>query len=180
MEKSSSKARGLGRIAVVAALGLVSAFAAYGVGYLSKIGPNPLRIQAAHASSISNLPPLSMDNSDIAAVRSIPIKPSEDIRMMAGGNNPMPQYLTPSPFWPNYSANPSGFESGMPESAGSTTNSQPKLSTASELLTVTPQMLVNFFRPGSTNGAGVSVVAPVSFTPAVPAGQDSSATYKSP
>jgi hypothetical protein len=52
---------------------------------------------------------------------------------------------------------------------------------ANDLLVITPQMLVEYFKPmsGTTNGSGAAVIVPVTFTPATPTAQPSSkAIYK--
>jgi hypothetical protein len=62
-------------------------------------------------------------------------------------------------------------DSPLPEDANSFRNSPAATVPASDLLVITPQMLVDYFKPGQspTNAANVSVLVPVGFTPAIPA-----------
>jgi hypothetical protein len=61
-------------------------------------------------------------------------------------------------------------DSPQPEDANSLTNSPAAPAPASDLLIITPQMLVDYFKPGQspTNAANASVLEPVGFTPAIP------------
>jgi hypothetical protein len=186
MRESTGKNRVFGKIAMVAVLGLVSVLGAQGVGYLAKIGPGPLRFQAPHAANPTmNLPPLPKADrgvSDVAGTESIVVKPSENITYRAGFPSAaasLPaRFFTPWALWPNLAPD---ADSLLPEVTAPPADSTPAPSAAGDLLTITPQMLVDYFRPqGSTNGAGVAVQVPVSFTPATPAAPDSGATYESP
>ncbi|MBC8095395.1 MAG: hypothetical protein H7Y43_06260 [Akkermansiaceae bacterium] len=73
------------------------------------------------------------------------------------------------------------MDSMLPQPLAQSQNSETAQPAANELLIVSPQMLIDYFKPmaGSTNGSGVSVLMPVNFTPATPAATPSSrAIYK--
>jgi hypothetical protein len=175
MGKSFPGAGRLFGIMVVAALGTATV-ESHSVerGYLASKyttppGPVTLRFQSPRSSNPVPLPPLIEDDSNV---------PTADISNASEANpgwtNPNASLMTPD----------DSMESMLPPLTNSSTNSFAPAATANDLLIITPQMMVDYFRPlhGSTNGVGVSVPVPVNFlppiVPAPAAPLSSSATYK--
>ena len=130
-------------------------------GYLSKIGPAPLRFQTERDSRPLNLPPLAMDEVNIPVVTTMPLEtddPTPAVRYAAAAVPP-------------------------PASDGSPTNTPPPSLPAGDLLTTTPQMLIDYFKPlhFGDNARSASVLLPVNFIPATPAPPPaSSGNYQTP
>ncbi|MBC8094599.1 MAG: hypothetical protein H7Y43_02190, partial [Akkermansiaceae bacterium] len=145
---------------VMALSGFATAHAA-GVGYLVKTGPVPLRFQPAVVQKAQVLMPLP-DNSPLNSVSTPPVQPASELnsRGFALPHSPLEPLL-----------NPGNMDSMLPQPLAQSQNSETAQPAANELLIVSPQMLIDYFKPmaGSTNGAGVSVLMPVNFTPATPA-----------
>ena len=143
-------------------------------GYLSKGGPAPLRFQPEHTQDLSLLPPLPGADkpADASPVTTPPIsQPS------AASTNAVVLSATSYPTIPgNINVN-----SMLPDPYNGGANLGVQGS-ANDLLAITPQMLVEYFRPGggTTNSANFSVFVPVNFTPATPPSPapGSSATYR--
>jgi hypothetical protein len=141
--------------------------------YLPRVGPAPLRFQKPRLAKPLALPPLARDDG----------LPEGSAKTSSIANSA----LTIDPnFFPNISLQPTQF-SGAPlktvngdsthSASGNSVTNSPGGTTANDLLIVSPQMLLDYFRPidGWTNTA---VVAPVPFMPAIPAPPSSSALYK--
>lgn len=172
---------GLLRIRIFAAstvmLACCAAPAARGAeAYLTQIGPPPLRFSLATAHFSFTLPsalvertaPTNAEEITMAKTNSVD-KPAET-NVVAVQQTPAPASTTTNsiaPVQPNPVGQPNPVNSAS----------------ANDLLVVSPQMLTEFFKPGSdaTNSANTPVVmpAPVGFTPpsAVPSSQ---AIYRSP
>lgn len=180
MINSPAKARHLLGFALATALGLATTNAQVS-GYLAKGGPAALRFQTVHPQNLSILPPLPKP--DVKVDRTSPAKNT------ATAQPPLISVSNPGPVWTPPFANPvatvpntlAAYSLLPPQNFGVTNPAAPG-STANDLLNITPQMLVEYFRPvnGAPNSAGVSVYVPVPFTPATPAapGPSSSATYR--
>ena len=187
MGKRSSETCGLCGIALVLALGTVNSLAVPAEGYLAKVGPVPLRFQEVHPLNLMALPPLAMDDGTNSDTNSIPDKVCDDSLASAGlasSSAGVPQaFFAPASTWLNRlstlddtNAPQAGFGIPLPESA-------PPRPAASDLLAMTPQMFMDYFKPlqSGTNGAGIAVQFPVEFMPATPpATPASSATYRTP
>lgn len=155
------------------------------IGYLAKVGPVPLRFQP-RPTKIAILPPLPEDSPAPAANPSTPTPASD--------SNPIPD---PKPGAPTESAPvepppPTAPLSDLLEEKN-TDSLLPRVETpamipdekphsANDLLVITPQMLIDYFKPAggsTTNTTGVSVLGPVNFMPPAPSTPPSSrAVYK--
>jgi hypothetical protein len=166
MIKHFFKARRLGL--VWAALPLLLCLPANGGAYLPAIGPVPMRFEAAAvpAKILAWIPSVA-DKPAAPAVTNLPPAIPAVSTEIAGAIPPM-----------GTKADSPG--SSMPENLS--TNSPPEAHSAGDLLVVTPEMLVDYFKPGSdaTNQTNVRVVTPVGFMPPPSVASPSSqASYRS-
>jgi hypothetical protein len=140
-----------------------------GAAYLPLVGPPPMRFEKAMAVSkeVSWTPPalfppaVAVDTNLLSANSAIPV------------NN----VVLPHPV-----IEPANTPVPLPPE-NSSTNSAVQTRSANELLMVTPEMLVDYFKPNNnaTNAANVHVLVPVNFTPPASASISSSqASYRSP
>ncbi len=174
---SSSKTSRLLALALVVA-GLVTVKAS-GVGYLAKIGPTPLRFRPAPApKALVSLPLLDKSQSPLATdATPTPNPPVQPAATPTPDNFGIPDSDSNIDSLPDTS----NMESMLPQPIARSSDTQIAAPAANEMLVVTPQMLIDYFKPmaGATNGAGVSVLMPVHFTPPIPSAPPSSrATYK--
>jgi hypothetical protein len=154
--------------------------------YLPRVGPVPLRF----APIISNrliLPPLAMSDKELNRPSPMPAKTNETTVADIGPlNNAAAQTVIQARSPANTGMDPAGLHPEPIISPGS----------ANDLLNISPQMLVSFFKPNAANtnsyggsngsghppGPGTEVVVPMEFgfTPPVPKASGSSqATYRS-
>lgn len=137
--------------------------------YLPLAGPAPLRFEADMAQTFVFSPAKSDDPTPVVETVEPPANAAPETALVSttntNANAAQPTLVTPS--------------------IGESTASTPAAASpaAGDMLVVTPQMLAEFFKPmpGATNGAGVSVFAPVplGFTPPVERTPPSSrATYR--
>ncbi len=185
MGKSSAKACGLLGLALATALGLGPGPAtarAQVSGYLAKSGPAALRFQAVHPQNLSILPPLPKPEVKVPDRTSLAKSAVTSQPPLILVSNQSPAWTPPYANPPVTVPNPLASYSLLPPQNFGITNPAFPGSTANDLLNITPQMLVEYFRPviGAPNSAGLSVFVPVQFTPATPAapGPASSATYR--
>ena len=149
-------------------------------GYLSIVGPTPLRFQTDRNTPQRQLPPLEMQNSTDSDVITFPtnIANPESITYTAASHTnaptqynfwPFPTWYWPTPDWSNSPS--SGGSVPPPPTEPAPTNTVYSPHTASDLLVVTPQMLVDYFKQtqSTTNDVEPAARAPVEFTPANPA-----------
>jgi hypothetical protein len=166
-----------GRLLVLALAVTASSPRLSGEGYLAKTGPVPLRFRIEKPPGTAlRLPPLPKDAAPVATITNeISQTNSVDSQISFNG----------SPVLPSASSDPSLFNGmSMPPflvpQGEYPTNSASGPGSANDLLNITPQMFVEYFRPapGLTNGAGVSVSVPVGFMPPPPpVSPGSKATY---
>lgn len=143
-----------------------------GGSYLPLVGPPPLRFEKAmnHARiswipPVMNSPPLATETNTIRVTPSIP---SENV-VVAPPATPINTVT--------------GIAPVLVEPDKLSTNSIVQTRSANDLLVVTPEMLVDYFKPNNnmTNAGNVRVIAPVSFSPpastSIPSSQ---AIYRSP
>ena len=131
---------------------------AWGAGYLPLVGPPPLRFEKAANSAriFSWTPPV------LAPATSTPPPVTAETNS---------QYVTSTMSANNVISSPAAIEpaSVPPKSPPeySSTNSIVPTRPANDLLVVTPEMLVDYFKPNrdAANAANVHVLAPVNFTP---------------
>ena len=164
--------------ALVLALAVpASAYTVGGEGYLAKSGPVPLRFQIRKAAANSfKLPPLPDDAPSAAAT-------TNEIAQTAPTGTQVSSNGTPEVV--SASSDPNFFNAmGLPPffvpQGENPTNAAAGPGSANNLLSITPQMFVEYFRPtpGLTNGAGMSVSVPVGFMPPPPpVSPGSKATY---
>jgi hypothetical protein len=174
MRKSSLRASGFLSLVLAASME-TTIVEARSPGYLARTGPVPLRFQLPPASEIAALPPLPNDDRPVSS------------QSPTGENlNPSPSSDAASMVAPESVATAlnenTGPETLLPIPADSFTNSAAAISTANDLLIVTPQMLAAYLIPtrGATNTAPIAVIAPIRFTPPAPAHTppSSRATYR--
>jgi hypothetical protein len=154
--------------------------AASGTGYLPRVGPSPLRLQTVVERFVPpDMPPLA-ENDD---------PPQPEVTSPAP--DPMSNafkledYLTPNAsLWTGIVENLVGSARRSSEPENPPQEPATSVSSANDIVVVTPQMLVEYFRPGAsgTNGGVASVTVPVDFTPPTThtTPQSSRATYMSP
>ena len=175
-----------------------------GAAYLAVVGPCPLRYQPPQITQPLYLPPLVMQ--DPAAPRIIGsytnnITGPPEV-LTAVSPDPAPPQYTPfdySPFggaWVNSLVGLSAYNSLLPKATEPApipavvdyrSNAAPAVPTASAassappMMVVTPQMLVDYFKPGrpATNSPSAGGSGPVGFTPAPPP-PTSNASHRSP
>ena len=111
------------------------------------------------------------NSSDLTGVPNITDNSTQTVQYTAGFLDLPGGFLMPSRLWSSRLSGMNNADSPLPEDANSFTNSPAAMVPASDLLVITPQMLVDYFKPGQspTNAANVSVLVPVGFTPAIPA-----------
>jgi hypothetical protein len=156
-------------------------------GYLPTVGPTPLRFQSDRNLPLRELPPLAMQNNTASDVTSFPTNvanPESVIYTAASHTNAPPQYFWPFPSWywpsPDWSnPPPQGEEIPRPPVEPAPTNTVYTPHTASDLLVVTPQMLVDYLKQSQseTNTVSPSAQAPVEFTPANPSPAPASSAH---
>ncbi len=155
--------------AILIALASLTELPASDAAYLPLIGPPPLRFEKATDGSkkIIWIPPALVQPA--VAVETNP--PSVTSSM------PVNNIVQPPPA----NGPASGPVSVSPENLSTKSTEQTK--SANDLLVVTPEMLVDYFKPNNnaTNAANVRVLAPVNFTPPASVSMPSSqAIYRSP
>lgn len=172
MGTTSSNVRGALLSALAAFIGSTLALAG-GDAYLPRIGPVAMRFQAAHPQDLSILPPLPKNASKASEKHSAndagatpPPSDQSNLVLSAVSYPVLPDSVNQSPMIPG------------PMYGGTNPAFMPP--TANDLLPISPQMMVEYFRPGKgSNSAGASVFVPLNFTPATPAPvAPSSATYR--
>ncbi|HZL42456.1 MAG TPA: hypothetical protein VFD66_04175 [Verrucomicrobiae bacterium] len=102
---------------------------------------------------------------------------------VSGSSTGIPaELLAPYAMWWSRFAGTNSVESMPAGNPGFPTNSFVGIPPASDLLPVSPEMLVEYFKPvqGPTNSASATVMVPLGFTPAAPPARGSSAVYRSP
>ena len=138
-----------------------------GGAYLPLVGPPPLRFEVAinRAKLVSWATPV-LPPPVVAAETNLPS--TTDTDSTASANVPPP-------------ASAQARRPGSLPPENLSTNSAPQGQSANDLLVITPEMLVDYFKPGNdaTNATRVRVLAPVDFTPPASASIPSSqAIYK--
>ena len=156
--------------------------------YLPTVGPTSLRFQKVQVFKPLKVPPLSMENASLTDETGAPEKMSNPLS--PSGLNDIPaRYFLPTTLWLNRLSGQGEIESTPGadiyySASNPSTNSQPTIAPASDLLNISPQMLAEYFKPGQplrSKGANTSVYVPVDFKPATPTvTPPSSATYNSP
>lgn len=155
--------------ATVAALLLCTARESRGSnGYLSQIGPPPLRFSLATASLSFILPPSLINVPLPTNTTKIASSPTP-----TAGTNSTPGFTGPK------MASTSVFTTST--SPDPSENAPQPTPAASDMLVVSPQMLTEYFKPdpNGPNSGGVLVPVPVGFTPPT-VKPSSQATYRSP
>jgi hypothetical protein len=166
---------------------LTAAFNINGEGYLSKVGPVPLRFQLERPSGTVVLPPLP----DESEPPESPAEPPPDDRLsfLPGiMKDELPnRFFLPSSLAMNQLSGTLLAESPAPAGTSTETKSTETGSPASDLLGVPSEMFVDYFKPvpGYTNSPNAVVTVPLQFSPAIPsttaaAAGASRATYRSP
>ena len=155
-------------------------------GYLPRVGPAPLRFEAPRvpALSISKLPPLPKQDTQALPTHVPPPKPEGNPDSNKTGSTATPPMTSPD------GANSEDDPYSLLPAQNVPTHWTGGTPSANDLLAVSPQMLIDYFKPMSnwTNGGahmlfpvnlGAGLAAP-NFTPAIPAPilPPSSATYK--
>lgn len=156
---------------LAAVLAIVQAQAA-NPGYLRKTGPVPIRFHVVKPAA-TPLPPLPAAIEAPATTEQEPAPASEAVTS-SEQRKPLAVESAVESFLKQ------NVETLLPKPAEPDAEAKGQQS-ANELLVISPQMLIEYFRsaPGATNGAGVSALVPVQFTPAIPAAHPSSrAIYK--
>lgn len=183
MRKNSSKRCVLYGIVLAAAWRIGGPAASDGESYLPTVGPPPLRYYSVRTLGAFNLPPLPSESGDSADVTVCPASTGDltPLRSSVLTETPV-DFLLPAALWLSRFSGTNGLGSLLPTSLVSLTNSIAVCSAAGDLLAVTPEMLVDYFKPAQcpSNAANIMVVVPLGFTPATPAGAASSATYRTP
>jgi hypothetical protein len=152
-------------------------------GYLAEVGPAPLRFQAVLIYSPSPLPPLPEE----PAPEPIPMPQSPEPAynpVLNPDQTELPdKFFTPaSLFYQQLLARLASQTTAPEPSVAPADPSDPQHAqgAASDLLSLPPEMLVEYFKPfqGATNGAYGRMLLPLQFMPAQPASPGSKATYK--
>jgi hypothetical protein len=142
-------------------------------GYLPKSGPPALRFQTVHKFDRSLLPPLPRGDE----LPADPAPPSPDAGIPADSTNAVVSAASTNAV----AAPDPDMVSMLPQVYGAT-NSGAAVLTSNDLLATTPQMFIEYFRPGEGRGnsTNFSVFMPVNFAPATPPPPPppSSATYR--
>ncbi len=184
-----SKTRIGGTCACVLALGIVAPLdVARAGGYLSEVGPAPLRYQNQKASARTvRLPPLPKEDTPVStnappAESAFIFTPDFLFAPVAPliSSSPPPAAVPSATVVTNLSR---ATEPSTPATTGDEhrADSPPGQTSANDLLDITPQMFVEYFKPApsSTNAPGASVFVPVGFTPPAPGSAPSKAGYNS-
>ena len=134
-----------------------------GAGYLPILGPSPLRFQPARSKALP-LPPLDMGNTEaLAGSNSLPdlSQVPAVAKLTAPSNSPAAN----PPRAPFTSESPDAFDDAAQITIAVSPQALSEPAAPNPL--VTPQMLVQFFKPGgqTTNGGGISIVVPVDPAP---------------
>ena len=152
-------------------------------GYLAKVGPTPLRYQVLRLEKPLNLAPLPLEPEDKSGnSRTLDLRSNEALAGRASAEIPA-EILAPYTMWWSRFAGTNRQEILAQPNPEYLTNSIQAMPPASDLLPVSPEMLVEYFKPvqGPTNSASATVMVPLDFTPAAPvAPRGSSAIYRSP
>lgn len=173
-------------LAVAWRIVVTGGFRTSGESYLPKVGAPPLRYQALHAANPSDLPPLPSEDGKSADENGVPATPTvlAPFRSSAVAGAPADPSQPPG-LWLSHLASANSLD--LPRSPDSiqVTNPVATLATASDLLGVSPEMLIDYFKPAlstvaPTNAAALTVVVPIQFTPATPPASASTATYQTP
>lgn len=162
---------------VVLAIVMAQAAQTHGAGgYLATVGPVPLRIQTARTVRNAVLPPLPAEPGSpantAAPVQSASANTPLDTSAFLIPGSPLESIL-------RYLSSARIQFGTVPSQSSQPANHIEELAPAADLLIITPQMLVDYFKPvpGSTNA---TVVVPVTFTPPTSAAPARSrATYNS-
>ena len=205
MGNDLSKQRIAWWLAPAAALGLAASSGPSGGGYLPKTGPTPLRFQVVQESNAFVLPPLAMEESNGPEFTNLP--PAQDTSQAvhysaASKEAPSPMPFWPAPMWVNpypgfYGPEPPGPANPEPKLPGHSkpdnrpatnpvanpaTNASPGNGAAGDVLKVTPDMLVDYFKPARvpTNAPGGAATTPMEFVPALPSTPTSKPTDGTP
>jgi hypothetical protein len=172
----------LGGVALAALALFVGLLKTAGEGYLSRVGPAPIRYQPPAVASFV-LPPLPSQNPTSAVPEQLP-EPAESFTMVPSQSPPEipPQLSAPPGLWLDRVTQTNAFESMLPSPIVSSATSVVTVTPASNLLPAGPEVLIDYLRfvNGATNAAGASVLVPLQFTPAMPEEHSSSATYRTP
>ena len=177
-----------GGCAGVLALGIFTSRHAFAGAYLADVGPTPLRYQTPKSpAKIIRLPPLATEEEPVSTNAAVsvsvpasapPASPAPAVRLVS--SSPGPRIVPPPTAATNVS---NATETAGPATAANEqpADSQPDASSANDLLGITPQMVVEYFKPAQspTNAPGASVYVPVGFTPPAPASAPSKAAYNS-
>jgi hypothetical protein len=137
--------------------------------YLPLVGPPPMRFEKATDGStkISWTPPALIPPAVVVEPTPQNVTPTIPVNNVVSPHSVVEPAKTPVPL----------------PTENLSTNSTVQAKSANELLLVTPEMLVDYFKPNhnATNAANVRVLAPVNFTPPASASMPSSqASYISP
>jgi len=153
---------------ILVALAALTELPTRGAAYLTVVGPPPMRFEKATDGSkqISWTPPALI--SPVAIETNLPsVTPTI----------PVNNAVSPHPV-----IQPANTRVALP-GENLATNSVVQTGAANEMLPVTPEMLVDYFKPNNnaTNTANVRVLVPVNFTPPASVSMPSSqAIYRSP
>lgn len=173
----------------------VSSQAGLPSGYLRCTGPVPLRF-AAETTGLDGceLPPLLMEDDAPASTNlvspennasALPGKPTVTVTATNSAESIAPDAMANQN--QSIAAGFDGDPLAIPQPLSPpSTPASPEIATAasaSDLLVVTPQMLVDYFKPSraTTNSAGTAIFVPLGFTPPAPMAvtpPSSSATYR--
>lgn len=174
MGKHTITACGSFAIVLVIAFGIPTA-RTHALGYLAKVGPVPLHFQPPRDPSlpVQELPPLLKEDP-----RPDSSAPRLGIYQFVPGLSLMTDILLEATA--NHMLMRSDhYDSLLPPAAMVSGAMSPDRSPVNDLLGISPQMLVNYFKPAPGGTNGVNVLVPVDFMPAGPTiVPDSSATYK--
>jgi len=149
-----------------------------GIGYLPRVGPPTLRITvrpllpkpfaAVVVPPLITPPPADSKAETMAKIPPATNSVANESTTETSSSGPLASLL-PTSVKPN-------------EARSDSASSAATVGAANDLLVVTPQMLIEYFRvpPGATNGPGVGVYLPVGFTPPLAPSASSQAIYRSP
>jgi hypothetical protein len=167
--------------AALAAMGVYGTARTWAEGYLAKVGPTPLRFQALRVEGAIPLPPLPVEP-EIRADNAESAQSAGNEAVGSSSTKIPAELLAPYAMWWSRFAGTNNAESIPSGNPGFLSNSIVGVPPASDLLPVSPEMLVEYFKPvqGPTNSASATVMVPLDFTPAAPPTRGSSAIYRSP
>lgn len=184
------------RICALYGSALVIFIAAAGVGehacaqgYMPKLGPAPLRFkQQKETDGKSVLPPLRMEDSPapkaVHEPDTMPSRPAPpawpEVFPVSLAVPPPPPPMPLVTNVPNVMI-PAEPATTVVAATDRAIESPAGQSSANDMLSMTPQMFVEYFKPapGSTNGAAMSVSMPVGFMPPAPVSTPSKAGFNS-